>query len=245
MNEHDESCGELPTWQLAIFSVVISGHLLAVLAMILAVPSGPWPTADGTSLSTPPQFAYSLNTLIPRSYLQSLGMAQHDHHVSDDPARRGVFLELRLEDANGHPLTTFTLPNPECNWWIRHRQSLLVRGLADDIPIAPPEGEMISAPGQSASTTPIWEVSSNGGLELRDVAEHLIPRERPVFGPSEKSLLLARSMARYLCRTQGAARVEIIRHTQEAIPPAIMFLSDPPADESAGTLVSNFGKFAE
>ena len=168
MNEHDESVRELPTWQLAIFSVVIGGHLLAVLAMILAVPSGPWPTADGNSLSTPPQFAYSLNNLIPRSYLQSLGMAHHDHHVSDDPARRGVFLELRLEDAEGRPLTTLTLPNPESNWWIRHRQSLLVRALADDIPIAPPEGEMISAPGQSASTTPIWEVSSNGGLELRD-----------------------------------------------------------------------------
>ena len=249
MGKLDAGSCELPTWLLAVGSVAIGGHLLAVLAMILAVPSGPWPAADGSSLSTPPQFAYSLNKLIPDWYLRSLGMAHDYHYFSNNPALIGVSIELRLEAADGRPLGTLPLPDQRCNWWVGHRQALLARGLADDLPIFPPEGEMVAAPGQALPSSPIWELSPDGGLELRNVPEHLIPRERPVFRPSDKSLLLARSMARYACRTHGAAKVEVIRRTQERIPPAVMFLPSPPAGDSAsnaaGELVSNFGKFAE
>ncbi len=249
MEQSNAGSCELPTWQLVVGSVAIGGHLLAVLAMILAVPSGPWPASDGSSLSTPPQFAYTLNNLIPNWYLRGLGMAQHYHHVSNNPALVGVSIELRLEGADGSPLGTLPLPDPRCNWWVGQRQALLARALADDVPVFPPEGEMIAAPGLALPSLPIWELSPDGGLELRNVPEHLIPRERPVFRPSDKSLLLARSMARYARRTFGAARVEVIRRTQEPISPAVMFLPSPPAGgatgNAAGELVSNFGKFAE
>ena len=236
---------ELPTWQLAFGSLAIGGHFLAVLAMILAAPSGPWPSADGGNHSTPPQFAYSLNNLFPASYLQSLGMADDYHFIGNNPAQVGVSIELRLEDADGRPLTTLTLPDAEGNWWVRHRQSVLARGLADDIPVSPPEGEMVPAPNQTLPGMPIWELAQGGGLELHNVPEHLIPRERPVFRPSEKSLLLARAYARYACRTHGAVHVEIVRRTQEPIPPAVMFLEGPPPSEAAGELISSFGEFTE
>ena len=249
MDEPSAGACELPTWQLAIGSVAIGGHLLAVLVMILAVPSGPWPAADGSSMSTPPQFAYSLNNLVPSWYLRGLGIGHDYHYVSNNPASVGVSIELRLEAADGSPLGTLPLPDQRCNWWVGHRQALLARALADDLPVFPPEGEMIAAPGQALPSLPIWELSPEGGLELRTVPEHLIPSERPVFRPSDKSLLLARSMARYACRTHGAARVEVIRRTQEPISPAVMFLPSPRSDKAAGIaageLISNFGKFAE
>ncbi len=244
-NELEQTAGGLSSWQLAFGSIVIGGHLLAVLVMMLAVPSGPWPTADGNGLSTPPQFAYSLSSLIPSSYLQSLGMADRAGHLSGNPAMIGVSIELRLEDADGRPLTTLRLPDPNRNWWVRHRQGLLARALADDLPVAPPEGEMIAGPGQAVPSTAVWELSTNGELELRELPEHLLPRDRPMFRPSEKSLLLVRSMSRHACRAHGAARAEVIRHTQQPIPPAVMFLPNPPPSTAAGSLVSRFGKFGE
>ncbi len=245
MSELNAGSRVLPTWQLAVGSVAIGGHLLAVLAMILAVPSGPWPASDGDSLATPPQFAYSLNNLFPISYLRGLGMAHHYHFGSNSPALVGVSIELRLEAADGSPLGTLALPDQRCNWWVAHRQALLARALADDLRVFPPDGEMVAAPGHALPSSPIWELSPSGGLELRNLPEHLIPRERPVFRPSDKSLLLARSVARYVCRHYGAARVEVIRRTQQPIPPAVMFLPSSPVGEAVGELVSNFGKFAE
>ena len=75
--------------------------------------------------------------------------------------------------------------------------------------------------------------------------EHLIPRDRPVFRPSEQSLLLARSYARYLCRTHGAATAELIRHTGEPITPAVMFTSGQPPAAAVNELISSFGELPE
>ena len=245
MGEPNAGSGGLHSWQIAVGSVAIGIHLLAVVTTILAVPSGPWPLADGSGMSTPPQFAYSLNQLVPDSYLRGIGMAHHYRQVSNDPALVGVTIELRLEAADGSSLGTLPLPDQRNNWWVRHRQALLARALADDVPVFPPGGEMVAAPGQALPSSLIWELSSGGGLELRNVPEHLIPRERPVFRPSEKSLLLARSIARYVCRAYGVARVEVVRRTQEPIAPAVMFLPSTPTDEATGELVSSFGKFSE
>src|SRR5690606_10998124 len=133
-------------------------------------------------------------------YLSSLGLAHHYRRVTNNPALVGGAIELRLEAADGSPLGSLPLPDPRCNWWVGHRQALLARALADDLPVFPPEGEMVAAPGHALPSSPFWELSPGGGLELRNVPQHLIPRERPVFRPSDKSLLLARSMARYVCR---------------------------------------------
>jgi hypothetical protein len=78
-------------------------------------------------------------------------------------------------------------------------------------------------------------------LRLKSVPQHLAPRDRSVFRPSEWSLLLARSYARHLCRAHGAASAEIVRHTREAIPPAVLFFDDAPP-EAFEELVSTFGE---
>ncbi|MBI2477827.1 MAG: hypothetical protein HYV60_04025 [Planctomycetia bacterium] len=237
--------GMFPSWVVVLASVAIAAHLLAVVIVVLAAPSGPWPADGGSTLSTPPQFAYSLNTLLPAQYLQSLGMLNHYHFDSNRPAVPAASFEVRLKDASGKHLTTVKFPDGDNNHSVRHRQSLLARGLADDQPIEPPQGEVIAAPNRSVPDAQIWDMAGSEGLVIRTVPEHLIPRDRPVFRPSAQSLLLARSYARYLCRTHGAAKAEVIRHTQEPIPPAVMFISGPPPADAAGKLVSNFGELAE
>ena len=232
----------LPSWLVVLGSVAIAGHLLAVVAMVLAAPSGPWPSDVGSSLSTPPQFAYSLNNLIPAEYLKSLGMSNNYHFFRNRPVLPGVSFEVRLQDEVGSRLATVKFPESNSNFWVRHRQSLLARGLADDQPVEPPQGEMIPAPNRTIPTVQVWEIARNGGLELRNVPEHLVPRDRPVFRPSERSLLLARSYIRHLCRTNGAAKAELIRHTQEPIPPAVMFMSDQTPAGAFNELISNFGE---
>jgi hypothetical protein len=245
MAKVNSTTGELSSWVVGLGSVAIAGHLLAVVIVVLAAPSGPWPADGGSNLSTPPQFAYSLNDLAPAEYLHPLGLVNHFHFNSNRPAVPGVSFEVRLKDASGKHLTTVKFPDGDSNFSVRHRQSLLARGLADDQPVQPPQGEVIAAANRSAPTAQIWETGATQELVLKTVPEHLIPRDRPVFRPSEQSLLLARSYARYLCRTHGAAKAEVIRHTQEPIPPAVMFITGPPPADAAGKLVSNFGELAE
>jgi hypothetical protein len=88
---------------------------------------------------------------------------------------------------------------------------------------------------------PIWDVAGNRRLVLRPVPAHLVPRDRAVYRPSDWSMLMARSYVRHLCREHGAVKGELIRHTFDPVPPAVLFLESPNPAEF-GELVSNFGE---
>ena len=231
----------LPPWIVILGSAVVVFHLFAVVVLAVAAPSGPWPTAFGTSMALEPQFAQSISTVTTRQYLRPLKMTHNYHFPSNRPAPPGVFFEVRLKDETGELLKTIRVPDENASFWVRHRQSLLAQALADDQPVQPRAGEVVAAPGKQVQTVDIWDTAENNTLRLRSVPEHLIPRERPVFRPSEWSLVLARSYARYLCRVHGAASAELIRHTREPVMPAVMFLEDPPAG-TFDELVSSFGE---
>jgi hypothetical protein len=77
---------------------------------------------------------------------------------------------------------------------------------------------------------------------LTEVAQHQVPRDHPVEQPSEWALLLARAYGRYLCRTHGAAKVELVRHSRGPIPPAVLFIDNVPAG-NFDELLSNFGDY--
>jgi hypothetical protein len=81
-------------------------------------------------------------------------------------------------------------------------------------------------------------------LHLAAVPQHRLPRYPGRWRPSEWSLILARSYGRYLCRTHGAASAEIVRHTREPVPPAVLFGQEtPPA--VFNDLVANFGEMSQ
>jgi hypothetical protein len=222
-------------------SAAIVAHFFAVAVLVLAAPSGPWPTAQGANIAAEPQFAHELNKVVTPNYLVPLRMTHNYHFATNRPGVPAVSFEVNLKDDHGKTLQVVSFPDKNTNFWVHHRQWLLAQALADDQPIEPRGGEVIAAPHQKVQTVSIWDIASEHKLVLRDVPEHLVPRDRPVFRPSEWSLLVARSYVRYLCRVHGAASGELIRHTREPIPPAVMFGEDVPAG-TFDELMSSFGE---
>jgi hypothetical protein len=239
--------GPVPRWIVLLGSAAIAFHLIAVVSQALAAPSGPWPSLEGPDEASAPQFAFSLNSMT-ESYLKLVKMTHNYHFPSNRPMAPAVSLEVRLLDENGQEIETVRVPDDTANPWVRHRESVLARWLGEDRPIAPPQSEVIAGPGRDVPEVLIWELAKGREskdhkveLTVRKVDVNSIPRDRPVFGPSAASLLLARSYARYLCRTHGAARVEILRHHKDPIPPVVMFMENVQAG-GFEEQVSNFGE---
>lgn len=234
----------IPRWLTWLLSGWIAFHLLAVVVNALAASSGPWPTGDGIREIMPPRFAYSLNNAIAPKYNQFLRMTHTYHFVSNRPGLPGVYLEFHLKDAAGNSLGTRKLPEDDANFQVWHRQDLLARDLGDDVPVPPPQGEAIPAPNQQVPMVQIWDMDkSEHKLNLKMVPQHLVPRDRPILQPSERSMRLAQSYGRYLCRTYGAASVEILRHHRDPIPPMVLSTPNVPAGEF-DEIISNFGEFS-
>ncbi len=220
-------------------SIAILVHLVAVTLHALAAPSGPWPGMEGMNMGAPPVFARALDEPLGR-YLKPLRLDHTFHYAGNSPMAPGVFLEVRLKDAKKETIKTVRLPEPGANAWVRNLETLFVRELVPDRPVMPPQGELVPAPHQQVRTVPIWDVAGEERLQLRETPEHLIPRNRQVFGPSDWSLVLVRSYARYLCRQHGAASAEVLRHSRETIP-ASALLMGPPPPAAFNELVVSYG----
>jgi hypothetical protein len=249
----------LPRWLVAAGSAAIAYHLVAITLPVLDTPSGPWPTPVGRSLDEPPYFAHAAAPLA-TLHGKYLRVAHSYHFVTNRPGDTpGVEFEVRLRDEGNNLLETLRFPDPGANPWVRHRQELLASALAPDLPVEPPAGEVIAPPGAAVPTVPIWTLPDDPPLVLAGinsprpgaddkvplrlnlVPQHLIPRNRGVMRPTDWSLVLARSYARYLCRTHGAATAEIIRHTRESVPPGVLFGNEVPAP-AFDDLVASFGE---
>ena len=214
-------------------------HLLIITALVLGAPSGEWYTPMGPSMAEGPQFVKPVTEVAVPYYLEPLRQTHNYHFMTNNTEQPGVYFEVKLKDKDGQVLKTLKFPDEKAQPWVRHRQQLLAQGLAQDQPVPPPQGEII---GRVEFT--IWD-SEPGSQELllKKVPQRLVPRDRPVMMPSDWSLTLAKSYARYLCRTQHAAKAEIIRHTREAWQPSYLLIpreAIPPNDK----LVCNFGEYA-
>lgn len=231
----------LPTWVIVAGSLAIAVHLLVFGVSALAARSGPWPAPYGRDYAPPPQFTMALDEFFRANYLRPLKMTHNYHFQTNQAEAPAGWFEVRLKDETGAPLKTVRIPEENANPWVRHRQALLAFNLLQDEPLPPQAGERLPAPGQTVRMMPIWDVGMDGVRRISPVPEHLVPRDRPVFRPSELSLTLAKSYARYLCRLHGAASAELVRHRREPIPPMVLFQLDlpPGANEE---LVASFGE---
>ncbi len=235
-----DSGRDLPRPFIALGSAFVVVHCLAVLMAALAQPSGPWHTPLGADLAEPPYFTGTTAGVTTAHYLGPLRLADHGGNVDNVP-QAGVALEVRLKDDEGHVTRVIRLPDENANAFVRRRQTLFLRGLAPDLPVLPRPGEMIPAPGQEPARIPIWETDGDRRLRLEWKPEHLIPRSRDVWRPSDDSLIRVRSLARYYCRQQGAASAEVIRTTREPIrPEPVLLLSEVPALDK---LTASYGEF--
>jgi hypothetical protein len=238
-------------------SLAILYHLAAIIIPILDVPSGPWVTPEGPRPLAAPEFAHGANGLA-TLHAEYFRIAHGYHFVSNRPGDiPGVQIEVRLRDKDGTLMETLRFPDPAANAWVRHRQEVLASALAPDLPVESPRSEVIPAPGQQPTTLAIWALAgedlaglsdvppptdSKLPLELRRVVQHRLPRYRAAMRPTEWSLLLARSYARYLCREHGAASAEIVRHTREPVPYGVLTgARTPDLDE----VVASYGEMSE
>ncbi len=222
----------VPAGLIVVGSGLIAFHLIAVIFAALTAPSGPWPMMQGSDMVRPPQFAYSITTnyLMPY-YLRFIKMPHHYHFATNRPGVPDTYMEVRLKDAAGETIGTLRYPEKTANPWIRHRQAQLAMGLAMDEMVAPPQSEVIPAPNQEPPKVTIWQpMKDPQTLHLETTPQHLIPRNGMVMRPSDLSMLFARSYARFLCRTHGAASAEIIRHHKDPIPAAILFMDNVQAN---------------
>jgi hypothetical protein len=233
--------GRLRRFLFVLGSGLIVFHLTAVLCLALSAASGPWPSGDGPTMATPPQFAFTLQRDLFGRYLRPMRLGSNYRFMSNRPGLPGVVLQARLKNDQGEEIAVLEFPERDANPWARHRQAVMVGWLVPDQPVPPPSGEVVPAPGQDVPTLQVWEPAEPGKLRLQTVPQHLLPRDRPVYRPSDPSLLLVRSYARYLCRKHGAASVEMIRLYRDPLPPAVL-LEDGPRDEAA-TVTSTYGEF--
>jgi hypothetical protein len=198
---------------------------------------------EGPTLGNPPQFAMTLtNGVAP--YLRAVRMTHTYRFVTNRPVLPGARFEVRLKDGDGEE-RLITIPDPNANYWVRSRQAMLARELADDLPVMPPQSEKIPAPNREVPRVKIWDIVQPHKLAVREVEENLVPRDRPVMRPSDWSLLLARAYARHLCRVHGASSAQLVRYTQEPASPALVSDETPPQPDAFETLVSNFGELSK
>jgi hypothetical protein len=234
----------LPNWLLWAGSAVIIFHIVALVVVVLAVPSGPWPSPFGPSNEEAPKFAQELSKVTTQGYLQPLQISSTYHFESNRPDLDSVYFEALLRDAQGKLIQTIRFPEKDTKMWVRSRQAALAQSLGEDVPLQPPRGEIISAPGKEMETVYIWESPESGGPQvLSKIPIIRIPRDRPAFGPSDWSRELARSYARYLGKEHDAASVEIVRHSRRPIFPAFVLTEQGPGPEDLEEMICSFGEY--
>jgi hypothetical protein len=214
-----------------------------VLTNALAAPSGPWPSMQGPQLSEPPRAAVVVHEPLARWYLAPLKLSSNYHFRSNSRLEFEAYLEVRLEDQAGAPIRTVRFPDPKASRRLQHWQRLAASWLVPDEPVMR-ESEKIAAPGQKAPEVPIWDNPTGDPmrLSLKSVAKHELAPDQPSMRPSEWSLIFVRSYVRHLCRTHGAARAEVVRHSRAGVPPQVLFEREAPAMPDRD-LESNYGRF--
>jgi hypothetical protein len=235
----------LPPWVIPSGSAIIALHFLAIGTLVLSAPSGPWPTRFGSSTARGPSFAVALyDNLFAPIYLEPLYLTDNYHFRDSGPLESvsAVYFEAHLKDAGGKTVRTVKFPGDQGNLWVRHRYKVLALGLGDDQPVQPPGGEVLPGEGSKIPTVTYWDDTNPKLWKLATKEQHLLRKDRPLVAPSERSLLLARSYQRFLCRHYDAAGVELIRHSKNPVLPAFMFLPEAPQG-TFDELICSFGEY--
>jgi hypothetical protein len=228
-------------------SVLIILHLLAVGCGVLSARSGPWlvPPPVGASPAEPPKFAEAIHRLSGPTYLQHIKLAHTYHYASNRPGQPAVKLEVVLKFADGNT-KTIIIPDKDANPWVQHRQTLLLQGLADDGPLPNLGGVELAPEDGKVATLQYWEAKTpDSPMRLVTRPKNKIPRNTELSRPSDWSLLLVRSYARYLCRVHGAESAEMIRRTRMPLQPSEMYRKEQPDQEPNPELIASFGEFSK
>lgn len=130
---------QLPGLFKGVMSVAIVFHFVALGAMVLSASTGPWSVRylETPSQSDGPPFATGIAQHTTPYYLQPLGLANNYHFESNLTDVPSIYLEV-FPQAKNQP---DKLPDARANWWVRHRQQLLVNVSGRDFPFRPRRGK--------------------------------------------------------------------------------------------------------
>lgn len=239
----------LPSALKVVGSAFAIGHLTAIVLLALEPQSGPWAFYGGETPMEGPMFAKMTteNVTFPY-YLQPLRLINNYHFASNRPTRYAVYFEVILKDGRGEVTKTLRFPDEKANFWVRHRQEILARSLAEDVPVAPARPtEAVPAPGKELPTVEIWDMNDNehGVLRLKRVPEDKVPRNPPAVRPTDGAKLFAQAYMRHLCKEHGAKSAELVRHTREMVTPTDMFSTALRPPDFFNELKSYFGEYRE
>jgi hypothetical protein len=230
-----------PRWVLVCGSAAIVFHLFAALIAALDAPSGPWATPMGSSPALAPTFAFQTAEYVTLPYSRLVKMTSSFHFSSNKQEAQEVLFEALLKDANGKVLQTLRFPDPNANRWVRYRQSLLAQQLGNDEPVPPQQGVIVAPAGQPLPKQRWWQQDGEKRLKMIEDTPNAIPRNQPVMQPAPLSYIAAQSYARYLCKAQGADKVEIVRQWFDPVLPNILFEPAPPTDERLSRFYATYG----
>jgi len=233
----------LPTPVKIAGSVLALWHLLAVGLLALGAPSGPWPTKFGLLQADGPRFAQSLNnSLTYPYYLEPLRMSHNYHFDSNRVQAPGAYFEVTLRNEIGVALKTLKFPDDKASFAVRHRQEVLAKALAADMPPVPVSTQRMAPKGKSEEKIEVWEPRPDGVFKMVEVAKS-DAQERQLSRPSSFSKVLAQSYMRYLCREHKAASAELIRHTQQQAIPTLLFIPGAAGPDDFVINKNHFGDF--
>ncbi len=233
MTNHPEA-KPLPGPLKAAGTVFILLHFLALGAHALNARSGYWWSPFGRSEAEPPPFAYAIdNTLFP--YLESLRMTHDYHFATNRVSVPDVKFQIKLYDKHNKVIDTLDFPENAPNPWVRHRLEIMAQQLGDDMPVSPRLGESIGK-----VMINVWEPDGDANV-IKQIRPHEISKDRPVFAPSPRSILIARAYVRYQCRLHGASSGELVRRSRDPVEPSILVLPQMPR-EAFQEMVASFGQ---
>jgi hypothetical protein len=231
-----------------ILGLVVVLHFAFIIVFMLGVRSGPWPMWEGpgADFADVPRFLNGPVLEWSRKYLSTLRLDETGRYPSLRHTPVEVRMHARFLDAEGKETGTLDFPHSNSPFWIKPWERMIAQALANDVMREPPQGEKSYPPGTKPPQFAVWRSPKPDDpvQQLTWVPEHLLSRapSPPDWGPDEWGLALSRSCARYLCRTYGAASVEIHRHWKYQQPPFAVLAERPPDKEAFGERISNYGK---
>ncbi|MFM7149565.1 MAG: hypothetical protein ACKO23_06960 [Gemmataceae bacterium] len=196
-------------------------------------------------MAMPPHLASFLHQKLSLKYLQTIKLSHNYHFRTNRVGQPEAALEFRLENDDGETLKTIRYPDPKASSFLRRRQGQLAQLFIDDQPYQTTMIEKIAAPNAVIPEATIWEqpVMDQRKLVLTTMPENEIPRDRQVFRPSSWSLLVMRSLGRYLQRNNESAHVSLTRISKEPIPPRVLFEKESPPEMEP--LKSSYGRLSK
>jgi hypothetical protein len=225
-------------------SVFAMFHLLAVGLWALSAQSGPWflPRFNRAAESLGPQFATVVSSDFTRPYyLEPLRMTHNYHFESNKVQKPGIYFEVQLKNAEGLVIKTLRFPDEKASFAIRHRQEVLAKGLASDLPPLERGTQAIAPPNAEAKKMEIWEGDKEGVFRIK-LVDKSEAQEKQAWRPNPWSKMLAHSYMNYLCREHKAASAALVRFTQQQPIPSYLIWPTIPATEFNVTQ-NQFGEY--